>query len=349
MNDAVMVVMVTQAIGAGLVSLLLVGFIILPIRARLAGLIVDLAGLPVWALRYLYDLLLGGIGAASRLAAASYQAVVAAGGAGTRPLFAILGPQLYLAQFLILLAGDLPLTSLRLASLLLPGAKVSPELARLHIEVLSGVQFTATMVLIGMLLAELLGVSPYRLWHTLNRPVRLGLLATTLGALIVMLVANLALFLSTQALSIELEWADMTWLFIKCFAILVVLSATVAGGPLLASLGGFALAALAALTGALHALRAVLGVLIIVVVKLASILVSIVDVSTAVPERLWDWLVSFEWAERLHLGPSSREPLQRPDEHWLLDRHQLSLPPAGSHPGVPDDRAAVTAEPSPRS
>ncbi len=247
----------------------------------------------------------------------------------------VIGPLLYFVLTTIFVLSDLTVAVLIFEAMgLTLGVGVG---ARWRIPIpldgAMGVLFVALAVFWGILLFDLLGLTPFSyIWSGLSDRHRRRFLIWVVACLGVTLVAGLMMGVWSQAQlrgGLPEPWNTLVPWLIRGSLVALLLSATaLSGKPLGSAVTALWIAVLLVVRTVGHVCLVVVRLVLVLCRELVHVPLAVVALVAFVAHRVWNWAAGFAWAERLHIGRLTVTPLP------ALGSDGAGAPPAPPLAGV---------------
>lgn len=259
------------------------------------------------------------------------------GRGGVRPWagWYVIGPLLYFVLTTIFVLSDLTVAVLIFEAMgLTLGVGVGARWGiPIPLDGAMGVLFVALAVFWGVLLFDLLGLTPFSyIWSGLSDRHRRRFLVWVVACLGVTLAAGLMMGVWSQAqlrAGLPEPWNTLVPWLIRGSLVALLLSATaLSGKPLGSAVTALWIAALLVVRTVGHVCLVVVRLVLVLCRELVHVPLAVVALVAFVAHRVWNWAAGFAWAERLHIGRLTVTPLP------ALGSDGAGAPPAPSLAGV---------------
>jgi hypothetical protein len=218
----------------------------------------------------------------------------------------MIGPLVYCALMLTFMASDLTVAILIFEAMGLTLGQTARSTMPIPLDAAMGVVFVALAVFWGIVFFDVLGVTPFRyIWQPLSATQRKRLSRVVAACLGVTLLAGMTMGLWSQAQlrgGMPEPWQTVLPWFIRGSLVALLICATAISGKPFGSALTAALVLLLLVVRALTYLALVLLRLIVALLRESvKVVLAVVALVALAGDRAWNWLASFEWAQRMHL------------------------------------------------
>ena len=226
----------------------------------------------------------------------------------------IAGPIVYCVLMLVFMASDLTVAILIFEAMGLTLGTTARSVMPIPLDAAMGVVFVALAVFWGIVLFDLLELTPFSyIWERLGPVARRRLMAVVLVCLGVTLAAGLTMGVWSQAQlsgGLPTPWQLILPWFIRSSLVALLICATaISGKPFGSALTALLVLVLLVVRGAAFVVLAALRCCVWLLRQLVHIPLALVSFVASIGHTIWNWLVGFSWGQRLHLAQLTTEPV----------------------------------------
>jgi hypothetical protein len=226
----------------------------------------------------------------------------------------IVGPLVYCALMLLFMASDLTVAILIFEAMGLTLGTSARSVMPIPLDAAMGVVFVALAVFWGIVLFDLLELTPFAyIWGRLGPEARRRLMAVVLVCLGLTLAAGLTMGVWSQAQltgGLPEPWQLVLPWFIRGSLVALLICATaISGKPFGSALSALLVLVMLIVRAAGYVVLALLRFCVLLLRQLIHVPLALLAFVALVGHTLWNWLVGFGWARRLHLGQLAIAPL----------------------------------------